>query len=112
MSDAPSINDHRDMREIRSQSPSAHNTLHISDEGQAKLWAVLATIMGCCALGGVMVMAIMLPDLIEAKTEKSMAAANQKASYAERDARVAIDGLSTMQIELAKKNIYVRTDGH
>lgn len=72
----------------------------------------IALALSLVALGAVLVAAIMLPQIMRAQAEAAAAPAKAQASYAERDARVALDKLQTAQVALAKKGIDVNFDEH
>lgn len=82
-------------------SPQSHATIKV--EGGS-----LAIAIALIALGGVIVGAITLPILAQ-KASEPIAVRSQ---IAEREARVAIDQVQTMRIELARKGIFVNTDDH
>lgn len=82
-------------------SPQQHMTLKV-DGG------MLAIAISLVALGGVVVGAITLPIL----AKNASAPADVRAAIAEREARIAQDKFTYVQTELAKKGIYISTDGH
>lgn len=86
-------------------------------------WVAVACILGGLAFGAAIIIAIMVPQLIEARmasiTEiidaraaEKAAPAMAKAEYAERESRVAIDQVQTARIELAKRGIFIQLDDH
>lgn len=86
-------------------SPQQHTTVKIEGGTIALAFAILS-------FGGVIVGAITIPQMVRSTAEAAAAPAYQKASYAERDARVALDKLQTAQVALAKKGIDVNFDEH
>jgi len=73
---------------------------------------VVAIVLGSMALGGVIVGAVMLPDVVQSRAQSSAAAANENARIAEREARIAIDQTDALRMDLAKHGIVLRTDNH
>ncbi len=87
------------------QSPQQHLNLKVDGGG-------IAIALSLIALGAVLAAVILLPSLIEASAEKAAAPANAAAAYANRDARVALDKIGYVQIELERKGIHISVDGH
>lgn len=75
-------------------------------------WVAVACILGALSSGGVVIMAILMPEIIDARAAEKAAFAIAKAEYAERDARVAIDQVQTARIELSKRGIHIQLDDH
>jgi hypothetical protein len=84
---------------------------HVHD-GTGKALALVAVVFGALAFGGVIVGAILIPDIIEARASEAAAPARATASYAERDARVALDKLQTAQLELNRQGFKVDFNAH
>lgn len=73
----------------------------------------LAIALALLACGGVIVGAITLPQLARSEAAAAAAPAYAKAEYAERDARVALDYVTSVQTELARRNIDIKPpNGH
>lgn len=87
-------------------SPQQNMTLRV-DGGS------IAIAIALVALGGVLVAAIMLPQIMRAQAEAAAAPAKAQASYAERDARVALDYVTSVQSSLEKNGISIKPpNGH
>ena len=86
-------------------SPQQHTTIKV-DGG------MIAIAISLVALGGVVVGAITIPQMMRSSAEAAAAPANAKASYAERDARVALDKLQTAQLELNRQGFKVDFNAH
>lgn len=69
---------------------------------------MIAIAIALVSLGGVIVGAITLPIL----AQKAAAPADVRSQIAEREARIAQDKYAYVQSELAKKGIFITTDGH
>lgn len=73
----------------------------------------LAIAVALVALGGVIVGAITIPQTVRSAAEAAAAPANAKASYAERDARVALDYVTSVQSQLERRGISINPpNGH
>lgn len=86
-------------------SPQQHTSIKVDGSSVAIGLSLLA-------IGGVLVAAIVLPHLIRSEAEKSGSESAVRSLIAEREARVAIDQVQTMRIELAKQKIFVQLDDH
>lgn len=80
--------------------------------GGSTVLAAIAAVFALLAFGGVLVSAILIPEIIEARAAQAAAPAEAKASYAERDARVALDKLQTAQLELNRQGFKVDFNAH
>ncbi len=89
------------------QSPQQH--VH---DGTGKVFAIVAFGLALSAVGGVLVGAILIPEIVQSRANEAAARAVAKSEYAERDARVALDKLGYIQAELAKKGFNISLDGH
>lgn len=98
------------------QSPQQNLNLNI-DGG------TLAIAISLLALGGVLVAAILLPQLMDKQAEAAalrisqpiatQAAEARSVSYiGERQSKIATEELRLLQVELAKQGTFVRMDGH
>lgn len=72
----------------------------------------LAIALALLAFGGIIVAAILIPEIIEARAKEAGSAAEARSVYAERESRIAIDQVQTMRIELAKQKIFIQLDDH
>ncbi len=73
----------------------------------------IALALSLVALGGVLVAVILLPQVMRAQAEAAAAPAKAQASYAERDARVALDYVTSVQSSLEKNGISIKPpSGH
>lgn len=87
-------------------SPQQNNNQTVNVSG------AVAVAISMLAFGGVLVGAILIPDIIEARANEAAATAKVKADVAERESRIAIDQVQTMRIELAKQKIFIQLDDH
>jgi hypothetical protein len=118
MSDHEQLHDERDYGGIYRSPHSPQQNVSLRLEGGS-----IAIGIALLALGGVIVGAMLLPLLSQSQSEAAVAvalrpisaqvaSAQDRAWLAERDARVASDEMKILQVELAKRGIFVRTDGH
>lgn len=81
-------------------SPQQHMTLNVAG-------GHLAIALSLLAVGGVIVLAILLPGLIDSKATASSAFARQTAQEAEREARISLEQVDYMRVALAEKGINI-----
>lgn len=84
---------------------SPQQTLSLNVEG-----GTLAIAIALLALGGVLVAAILIPQIIDARANAAVAPAYATASYAERDSRVALDKIAYIQSALDRQGIHVEQE--
>lgn len=77
-------------------------------EGTGKALAAVALALGVAAFGGMIVMAILLPSIMRANTDRAVDVAWQ----ADREARILQDRVDRIEIGLGKRGININTDGH
>lgn len=65
--------------------------------------AIVAIALSLFAAGGTIIGAIMLPSLIESRAQAVAANAVVRANVAEREARLALDKVEELRIEIAKR---------
>jgi hypothetical protein len=97
-------------------SPQQNTTIKV--EG-----GTIALAIALVALGGVLVAAIMLPQLMRVQAEATAAnvvqpvadramQASERSYVAQTDSKLNAEYLKVLQIELAKRGIFVQVDGH
>lgn len=86
-------------------SPQQHMTLKVDG-------STLAIVLAVAAICGLVVGAILLPEVIDSRAAEHAARAVAKSEYAERDARVAIEKIAAMQAELARRGIHINLEDH
>lgn len=92
-----------------SHSPQQHTSVKVEAD---RAYAVIAMILSFCSIVVIFLAGVMLESYIKAEAERSAARSVAKAEYAERDARVALDKLTYLQVELAKRGIVISYDEH
>jgi hypothetical protein len=75
-------------------------------------WLIVLTAVASVALTIVILVVVFAPSYIDAKIAAGVAQANAVSHTAETHARVALDRVMTAEVELGKKGIEIRTDGH
>lgn len=93
--------------DVRNSAPS----LVQIDKSSAVL-GVLAVIFSAVALGGVLIIAILMPEMVRSRAESAAAKAEVSAGIAQTNSLVALDYINNARLELAKKGIEINIDGH
>jgi hypothetical protein len=90
-------------------SPQQHTSVKVEAD---RAYSTVAMILSFGCIVVIFLAGVLLPAYIKAEAEAAASEANVKVQYAEREARVAIDQVQTMRIELAKKGIVLQLDDH
>jgi hypothetical protein len=83
-----------------------------NSQNKALPWVAFSWFLSGGALIGLLVMAILLPQVMDAKIKAGVAASEERARTAETNARVALDKVEDFRAKLAEKGINVNLDGH
>lgn len=92
-------------------------------KNEALPWFAFSALLACLAIGGLVMMAILMPRIIDAKVAEGIAQAreamaqqaanaNAVANEARVHSRVALDKVEDVRTALAEKGIKIELDGH
>lgn len=75
-------------------------------------WVAIATCIGSLALGGVIVGAIIIPELMEARAKAEAAQGEVNFRIAERETRLLREDVRQIQTQLAEQGIKIQLNSH
>jgi hypothetical protein len=95
---------------VSSNAPnsSAANASY-TDHG-SKVLGIVALVSSCVSLGAVAMYVILASQLIDSKIQAGIAKSEQTSHAAETNARVALDKVQNIKVELAKRGITIKDD--
>jgi ABC-type phosphate/phosphonate transport system substrate-binding protein len=83
-----------------------------NSQNKALPWIAFSWFLSGAALIGVMLMAVLMPQMMDAKVKAGVAASEERARTSDVNARIALDKVEDFRAKLAEKGINVNPDGH
>jgi len=75
-------------------------------------WVAIASLLGGLAFGGVIVLSLLVPDLMEARAKAEAAEGQVNFRIAERETRLIREDIKQIQTQLAQKGIEIQLNSH
>jgi len=100
---------------VTANVPANRGNFHQSVDqsvNKALPWVVFSWFLSGGSIIGPVLMALLLPQIIDAKVKAGVAASEERARTAEVNARIALDKVEDFRAKLAEKGIKVELDGH
>lgn len=75
-------------------------------------WVAFSWFLAGAALIGVLLLAVLMPQMMDAKIKAGVAASEERARTADVNSRISLDKVEDFRAKLAEKGINVTLDGH
>lgn len=97
---------------IHAHERAYQNTTVDQSVNKALPWVAFSWFLAGAALIGVLLLALLMPQIMDAKIKAGVAASEERARTADVNSRIALDKVEDFRAKLAEKGINVNLDGH